>query len=109
MFSPWHDLFRYHPAYRFGRPSDLPRDWNRPKTAFGEFEELERRKPRFDEYEEQWRQSYWTPPSFAGDLAATLLILLALLGVASLFHDGSSRQQAGQQPEQMATETASPE
>jgi hypothetical protein len=109
MFSPWHDLFRYHPAYRFGRPGDLPCDRDRSKSAFDEFEELERRKPRFDEYEEEWRQSYWTPPSFAGDLAAALLILLALWGVASLFHDGFPQQQAGRQPEQMATETASPE
>jgi hypothetical protein len=109
MFNPWHDLFRHHPAYHFGRSSDLPRDRGRPKSGLEEFDELERRKPIVDEFEEQWRRPSWTPPSFAGDLAATLLILLALWGVASLFHDGIPQQQASQQKEEMATETGTPE
>jgi hypothetical protein len=102
MLSPWHDLFRHHPAYRFGR-LDLPRDRVRPGSPLDELEELERHKPLIDEFERHWAQSQ-PPTSFVGDLAAMLLIFLALWGAASLFHDGSPQQR-----EQMATGIATPE
>jgi hypothetical protein len=101
MLSPLHDLFRYHPAYRFGR-LDLSRDRVRPGSPLEEFEELERRKPHIDELEQQWARLE-RPASLVGDLAAMLLIFLALWGVASLFHEGSPQQR-----EQMATEVATP-
>jgi hypothetical protein len=81
MLGSLRDLFLHHPAYRFGR-LDLPRDEHRPRSGLEECEELERRKFLVDEFEEQWRQS--PPSSFVRDLAAMLLILLALWGVASL-------------------------
>jgi hypothetical protein len=104
MSDPLHDLFRHHPAYHFGR-LDLSRDRVRARSGLDEFEELERGKPIVDEFDAQWRRSSWSPPRFVGDVAAMLLILFALWGVASLFHGGSLRQS----PEQVATEVATPE
>jgi hypothetical protein len=99
MYSPLHDLLRHHPAYGFGRLDHPSSYLDRWRADLDEFEELERRKFVRDEHEEEWRRFDRRPVTLIGELAAVLLVLLALWGSVEVLYDGVPDRVAGQQPE----------
>lgn len=105
MYSPLHDIFRHHPAYIFGRFDHPPPYLDRWRADLDEFEELERRKPVRDDFEEEWRRFDRRPATLIGELAAGLLVLLALWGSVEMLYGGPPDRLAGQQPEPMAAAT----
>ena len=90
MLGAIEQLMRLHPASQFGR-------WERGRSDFEVFEELERRHmPAEPEYEIERRESTW----MLGEVAAATAMLVVFIGVLTVIArwSGESPAEVGQQP-----------